>query len=80
VFDCGAGSGEPCNDADPAVCLNDDEIGYCLYSKQTADSCLAFCQEEGIEGQTYEYGECDDSIPDDVACFCCDSGDMGCPI
>ena len=59
---------------------DDDQIAFCLHGKETADSCLAFCQEEGIDMQTYEYGECDDSIPDDVACFCCDSGDMGCPI
>jgi hypothetical protein len=29
---------------------------------------------------TYEYGECDASVVDDVACFCCDSGDDGCPV
>jgi hypothetical protein len=80
VFDCGDGSGAACNEADPAFCLDDDQIAFCLHGKETADSCLAFCQEEGIEGQTYEYGECDDSIPDDIACFCCDSGDEGCPI
>jgi hypothetical protein len=80
VFECGLGTGAPCEDADPAFCIDDDQIGYCLWNKETADSCLAFCQEEGIDMTTYEYGECDDSVVDDVACFCCDSGDMGCPV
>ncbi|PRQ04886.1 hypothetical protein ENSA5_04640 [Enhygromyxa salina] len=80
IFECGDGSGAACDDADPAFCVDDDAIGYCLWGKETWDSCQLFCEEEGIEGQTYEYGECDASIPDDIACFCCDSGDPGCPI
>jgi hypothetical protein len=80
VFECGDGSGEPCADSDPAFCVDMDQIGYCKYGKTTYDSCLTFCQTEGIEGQTYEYGECDMSIPDDIACFCCDQGDPGCPL
>lgn len=80
VFECGDGSGEACDENSPAACVDDDQISYCLYGKETWDSCLAFCMEEGIEGTTYEYGECDDSVPEDVACFCCDSGDPGCPI
>jgi hypothetical protein len=79
VFECGDGSGAPCTD-EPAFCMDDDLITYCQFGKETTDSCLAFCMEEGIDMTTYEYGECDDSIPDDVACFCCDSGDQGCPI
>lgn len=77
---CGYGSGEPCNNDDPAFCVDDDQIAYCDASKETWDSCLAFCMETGIEGETFEHGLCDESIPDDVACFCCDSGDEGCPI
>jgi len=79
-FECGDGSGSGCSADDPAYCVNDDEIAYCQYGKETWDSCQLFCEEVGIEGQTYEYGECDDSVPDDIACFCCDSGDPGCPI
>jgi hypothetical protein len=80
IFECGDGSGAACNDADPAYCVNEDEIGYCLWNKETWDSCQLFCEEVGIGGQTYEYGECDASVPDDIACFCCDSGDEGCPL
>jgi hypothetical protein len=80
VFECGSGSGEPCDNSDPLYCVDDDLIGSCVWSKSTADSCLTLCQNEGVDGQTFEYGECDDSIPDDVACFCCDSGEPGCPI
>ena len=80
IFECGDGSGTACDNSDPAYCVDGDAIGYCLWGKETRDSCQLFCEEEGIEGQTYEYGECDNSIPDDVACFCCDSGDEGCPI
>jgi len=77
---CGDGSGAACNNSDPAFCVDDDQIAYCDLSKETWDSCQVFCQDVGIDGITYEYGECDSSIPDDVACFCCDSGDEGCPI
>ncbi len=77
---CGDGSGEACNADDPAFCVDNDQIAYCELGKETWDSCLAYCQEVGVGGQTFEYGECDSSIPDDVACFCCDSGDDGCPI
>lgn len=80
VFECGVGSGDACTDASPVYCVDDDQIAYCLNEKETWDSCMAFCQEVGIDGVTFEYGECDDSDPADVACFCCDSGDMGCPI
>jgi len=79
VFECGEGSGTACGDADPAYCVDGDQIGYCQWGKDTWDSCLSFCQDVGIDGVTYEYGECDDSVAD-VACFCCDSGDPGCPI
>ena len=80
IFECGDGSGEPCSDADAASCVDDDQIAYCQFGKETWDSCLLFCEEVGIEGVTYEYGECDASDPDDIACFCCDSGDEGCPV
>lgn len=79
IFECGAGSGDPCTEASPVFCVDDDVIAYCQSGKETWDSCLSFCQEVGVEGVTYEYGECDDSVPE-VACFCCDSGDPGCPI
>jgi cyclophilin family peptidyl-prolyl cis-trans isomerase len=79
VFECGDGSGAPCTDGDPAFCIDDDQLGTCVWGKETADSCLAFCMEEGIEGTTYEYGECDDiTIPDMVACVCCDLDEPGC--
>ncbi|MFV8750015.1 hypothetical protein ACNOYE_05665 [Nannocystaceae bacterium ST9] len=80
IFECGVGSGDACDETSPAFCVDDDQIGYCYQGKETWDSCMTFCQEVGIDGVTYEYGECDDSVPDDVACFCCDSGDQGCPI
>lgn len=80
VFVCGVGSGETCSEDAPVYCVDEDQIAYCLDGKETWDSCLAFCQEVGIDGVTYEYGECDESDPSDVACFCCDSGDRGCPI
>lgn len=80
IFECGVGSGEACEAGSPAFCQDDDIIAYCQSGKETWDSCMSFCQEVGIDGITYEYGECDDSVPDDVACFCCDSGDPGCPI
>ena len=77
-FECGEGSGEACSNNDPAYCVDDDQLGYCQYNKDTWESCQLFCETVGIDGQTYEYGECDASIPDDIACFCCDSGDEGC--
>jgi hypothetical protein len=80
VFECGDGSGDACTEDSPVYCVDDDQIAYCLNGKETWDSCQAFCSEVGIDGITYEYGECDDSDPSDVACFCCDSGDPGCPI
>jgi hypothetical protein len=78
IFECGVGSGEACTEDSPAYCVDEDQIAYCVNGKETWDSCMAFCQEIGIDGVTYEYGECDETEP--VACFCCDSGDMGCPI
>ena len=80
VFECGDGSGAECTSDSPAYCVDDDQIAYCQFDKETWDSCQLFCEEVGIEGQLYEYGECDDSVEGDVACFCCDSGDEGCPI
>lgn len=80
IFECGVGSGDACSPDSPVSCVDDDQIAYCLNGKETWDSCLLFCQEVGIDGVTFEYGECDDSVADDVACFCCDSGDEGCPI
>lgn len=80
IFECGVGSGDACTEDSPVTCIDDDQIAYCLNDKETWDSCMTFCQEVGIDGVTYEYGECDDADPADVACFCCDSGDQGCPI
>ena len=77
---CGDGSGQACNNDDPASCVDGDQIAYCYLGKETWDSCMAYCQDVGVDGVTYEYGECDDSVPGEVACFCCDSGDAGCPI
>ncbi len=77
---CGDGSGDACTADSPIYCVDNDQIAYCDLGKETWDSCLQYCQEVGVEGQTFEYGECDDSVPEDVACFCCDSGDPGCPI
>src|SRR5690606_39246134 len=77
---CGDGSGEPCTEDDPVYCVDPDQIAYCDMGKETWDSCLAYCQEVGVGGQLYEHGECDSSNPDDVACFCCDAGEAGCPI
>ena len=80
IFECGDGAGTACGNDDPAFCVDQDVIGYCQFGKETHDSCQLFCEEVGIEGVTYEYGECDDSVEGDVACFCCDSGDEGCPV
>ena len=73
VFECGDGPGTDCLNTDPATCVDMDIIGYCLHEKLTHDSCQLFCEEVGIDGQTYEIGECDDADPNDVACFCYDS-------
>jgi hypothetical protein len=79
VFNCGVGSGAPCSDGDPAFCVDEDQIGSCVWGKETAESCLTFCQETGVDGQTYEFGDCDDiTIPDMVACVCCDLDEPGC--
>lgn len=77
---CGDGSGEACSESDPVFCVDDDQIAYCNFGKETWDSCMIYCQEVGVGGELFEHGECDDSDPNDVACFCCDSGDPGCPI
>jgi hypothetical protein len=78
VFPCGDGSGAPCTD-EPALCTDPDLITYCQFGKETTDSCLDFCQNEGIEGMTYEHGYCDDvTEPDNVACACCDLDQPGC--
>jgi hypothetical protein len=76
LFECGDGSGEACEDEDAAFCIDADQIAYCQSGKQTWDSCLEFCQEVGVDGILYEFGECDETEP--VACFCCDAGDPGC--
>jgi hypothetical protein len=77
---CGDGSGDACNADDPAFCVDNDQIAYCDLGKETWDSCQAYCADVGVDGITFEYGECDDSVPGDVACFCCDPGDEGCPV
>jgi len=79
VFECGDGSGDDCDDS-LTYCVDDDVIGYCVWAKETWDSCQDFCENVGIEGVTYEYGECDEIDPDDVACECCDADDPDCPI
>ncbi len=73
VFECGLGTGEACTDTDPVTCVDGDIISYCQWGKETEDSCLTFCQEVGVDGVTYLYGVCDDSMPADVACSCCDT-------
>jgi hypothetical protein len=76
---CGDGPGTPCN-ADDLFCADDDNIASCVYGKETWDSCMAFCVDVGIGGETFEHGECDSSIPDDIACYCCDGDDPECPV
>ncbi|EDM74413.1 hypothetical protein PPSIR1_27768 [Plesiocystis pacifica SIR-1] len=78
-FECGDGSGADC-DADAAYCVDDTVISECVWGKETHTDCQYLCDTVGIEGVTYEYGECDDIDPDDVACYCCDSDDPDCPI
>ena len=78
VFECGDGAGTACNNDDPAFCVDGDVIGYCDFGKETWESCQTFCETVGIDGVTYEYGECDPNDP--VACYCCDSIDPDCPI
>jgi hypothetical protein len=77
-FECGDGSGAPCNNDDLPFCVDSDLYGYCQFGKETHDSCLIFCQEEGVEGQQFEWGECDASDPNDVQCYCCDFATPGC--
>jgi hypothetical protein len=77
---CGDGSGNACTENDPVFCVDDDQIAYCSLGKETWDSCMEYCQEVGVGGAQFEHGECDASDPNDVACFCCDPGDPGCPV
>ncbi len=79
IFECGDGSGSDCAE-DPAYCIDGDQIAYCYWGKETWESCQNFCENIGIDGVTYEYGECDESDPEDVSCYCCDADDPECPI
>jgi hypothetical protein len=79
-FICGNGPGTDCDDSTVATCVDADVINACLFGKLTEDSCATICNTIGDEdGVTYESGFCDpDSVPPE--CFCCDSGEEGCPI
>jgi hypothetical protein len=77
---CGDGPGTLCNGPGCDACGEDgDVIEYCQDGKLAADSCLRICTEDGIDGITFEHGLCqaDGGVVD---CFCCDSGEEGCPI
>jgi hypothetical protein len=79
-FECGVGPGTDCEDCGDNYCEDTEFIAECLYGKITSQSCLTFCQETGIDGVTYEHGECDDAGGTEAAvCFCCDFGTEGCP-
>lgn len=80
VFVCGNGPGTDCASNADATCIDADVINTCLFGKVTEDSCATICNTIGDEdGVTYESGFCDpDAVPPE--CFCCDSGEEGCPV
>lgn len=76
-FVCGMGPGTAC-EGDTSMCVDADQVQYCQYNKLTQDSCMRICTEVGDDmGVTYDHGECS---MDSMDCFCCDMGDMGCPV
>ena len=70
TFECGNGPGTDCISSTLHHCVSEDVIGYCLWGKESWESCQQYCQEVGMNGQTYDYGECNDSIVVDVKCSC----------
>ena len=76
-FLCGNGPGSACEHNMPS-CVDGDLLNYCQFGKLTQDSCLRICTEDGDDlGNTFDHGFCDTT---ESECFCCDSGDEGCPI
>ncbi len=77
---CGFGSGAAC-DGDTTSCADDDLLDYCQWGKQSQVSCLAVCQDPEAK-MTYDHGFCaeDSEAMGTFDCFCCDSGDEGCPV
>lgn len=77
---CGNGPGTFCDGEGCNSCADDDTLNTCAYgNKVEATSCSTFCQEEGIDGVTFETGFCD-TDEQGPFCSCCDSGEEGCPI
>jgi hypothetical protein len=75
-FVCGNGTGSAC-ERDSSICVDSDQIDYCLYGKLTTDSCLRICTEEGDGTMTYDSGLCDALMGE---CYCCDMGQEGCNV
>lgn len=75
---CGLGPGTPCSGPECDTCVDDDQIEFCADGKLGADSCSRICNEDGVDGITFDTGICmsGDGTTD---CFCCDAGDEGCP-
>jgi len=79
TFVCGNGPGDVCS-GDDGTCVDDDVINACIWGRVTEDSCATLCNTIGDdEGITYESGFCDPAS-DPPDCFCCDSGEKGCPV
>jgi hypothetical protein len=77
---CGNGPGTAC-DGDATSCADDDLLNFCQYGKLTEQSCLATCQDPMAKMQ-FDFGFCgeDPEAMGTFDCFCCDSGDPGCPM
>jgi len=79
-FICGNGPGTDCDGSTEATCISAEVINACLFGRLTEDNCATICNEVGDEdGVTYESGFCD-AESDPPECFCCDSGEEGCPV
>jgi hypothetical protein len=72
IFECGTGPGTPCTTGDPATCADMDLLDECIYGKTTQTSCQWFCENEGVGGVTFEFGECAVDAQDVADCDCYD--------
>jgi len=71
-FVCGDGPGTSCDTSGyEAMCIDSDVISECFYGKTTETSCQAFCENIGIDGITYEIGECE-TVEGASDCSCYD--------
>jgi hypothetical protein len=76
-FVCGVGPGTDCTPADD-TCVDAEVLQFCDLGKLAEENCLVTCTEIGIDGVTFDHGEC---ITDPVIdCLCCDEPvDGACP-